>query len=128
MVTFRNYLKQEHLQNLTLMQLVPCAIWNYVRSLSIQLTLESWGIQNVKFKKYFFSLIYFAEKEDRDKSWTFMESFWFGLMALTSVGNGEKKPNSNIGKVAIGSNEIKLLLSKQITFTSFYFYFRFNCI
>jgi len=44
------------------------------------------------------SLIYFAEKEDRDKSWTFMESFWFGLMALTSVGNGEKKPNSNIGK------------------------------
>ena len=45
-----------------------------------------------------------------------MESFWFGLMALTSVGNGEKKPNSNIGKVAMGSNEIKLLLSKQITF------------
>ena len=81
-----------------------------------------------KFEKIFFSLIYFAEKEDRDKSWTFMESFWFGLMALTSVGNGEKKPNSNIGKVAIGSNEIKLLLSKQITFNSFYFYSHFNCI
>ena len=46
------------------------------------------------------SLIYFAEKEGgRDKSWTFMESFWFGLMALTSVGNGEKKPNTTIGKV-----------------------------
>ena len=46
------------------------------------------------------SLIYFAEKEGgRGKSWTFMESFWFGLMALTSVGNGEKKPNTAIGKV-----------------------------
>ena len=46
------------------------------------------------------SLIYFAEKEGgRGKSWTFMESFWFGLMALTSVGNGEKKPNTVIGKV-----------------------------
>ena len=46
------------------------------------------------------SLIYFAEKEGgRGQSWTFMESFWFGLMALTSVGNGEKKPNTVIGKV-----------------------------
>ena len=46
------------------------------------------------------SVIYFAEKEGgRGKSWTFMESFWFGLMALTSVGNGEKKPNTVIGKV-----------------------------
>ena len=47
-----------------------------------------------------FSLIYFAEKEGgRGRSWTFMESFWFGLMALTSVGNGNKKPNTSIGKV-----------------------------
>ena len=52
----------------------------------------------------FHSLIYFAEKEGgRGKSWTFMESFWFGLMALTSVGNGEKKPNTAIGKVTIPS-------------------------
>ena len=65
-------------------------------------------LRNTKQKSVFeniytsFSLIYFAEKEDREKSWTFMESFWFGLMALTSVGNGEKRPNSSIGKVAIG--------------------------
>jgi len=47
------------------------------------------------------SLIYFAEK-DGVKKWTFMESFWWGLMALTTVGNGEKSPSTWIGK-SIGS-------------------------
>jgi len=47
------------------------------------------------------SLIYFAEK-DGLKKWTFMESFWWGLMALTTVGNGEKAPSTLIGK-SIGS-------------------------
>jgi len=43
------------------------------------------------------SLIYFAEK-DGLKKWTFMESFWWGLMTLTTVGNGEKVPSSLVGK------------------------------
>jgi len=47
------------------------------------------------------SLIYFAEK-DGVKKWTFLESFWWGLMALTTVGNGEKSPSTLIGK-SIGS-------------------------
>ena len=35
---------------------------------------------------FLLSLIYFAEKEGgRDRSWTFLESFWFGLMALTRL-------------------------------------------
>ena len=46
-----------------------------------------------------FSLIYFAEK-DGLKKWTFTESFWWGLMALTTVGNGEKAPSTFIGKVS----------------------------
>jgi len=46
------------------------------------------------------SLIYFAEKEGgRERSWSFMESFWFGLMSLTSVGNGDKRPNTTIGRL-----------------------------
>ena len=58
-------------------------------------------------------MIYFAEKEGgRERSWTFMESFWFGLMALTSVGNGDKKPNTSIGKVAEKENKI-LRFKKQ---------------
>ena len=28
-----------------------------------------------------------------------MESFWWGLMALTTVGNGEKAPSTLVGKV-----------------------------
>merc|ERR1712098_1009275 len=44
---------------------------------------------------------YFAEK-DGIKKWTFMESFWWGLMALTTVGNGERSPSTYIGK-SIGS-------------------------
>ena len=47
-----------------------------------------------------YSLIYFAEK-DSLKKWTFLESFWWGLMALTTVGNGEKVPSSWIGKVRL---------------------------
>jgi hypothetical protein len=47
------------------------------------------------------SLIYFAEK-DGVKKWTFTESFWWGLMALTTVGNGERAPSTFIGK-SIGS-------------------------
>ena len=30
-----------------------------------------------------------------------MESFWWGLMALTTVGNGEKSPSTLAGKVGL---------------------------
>ena len=54
-----------------------------------------------KSDNYFFcSLIYFAEK-DGLKKWTFKESFWWGLMALTTVGNGEKAPSTLVGKVRL---------------------------
>jgi len=46
------------------------------------------------------SLVYFAEK-DGVKKWTFWESFWWGLMALTTVGNGDKIPTTQAGQ-AIG--------------------------
>merc|ERR1711892_1485987 len=45
--------------------------------------------------------MYFAEK-DGVKKWTFVESFWWGLMALTTVGNGEKAPTTYIGKMIGG--------------------------
>ena len=45
-------------------------------------------------------MIYFAEK-DGVKKWTFTESFWWGLMALTTVGNGERAPSTFIGKVRL---------------------------
>ena len=47
------------------------------------------------------SLIYFAER-DSETSWSFPESFWWGLMVLTTVGIGDKSPASMVGQVLGG--------------------------
>ena len=40
----------------------------------------------------FSSLVYFAEKGERDDdNWSFMDSFWWGLFTITTVGNGKRK-------------------------------------
>merc|ERR1712038_441707 len=49
----------------------------------------------------FSSLIYFAEKDAAHK-WTFMDSFWWGLMVLTTVGYGEKVPHTWAGQLIGG--------------------------
>ena len=46
----------------------------------------------------FASLIYFAERDSTSK-WSFLESFWWGLMVLTTVGIGDKSPHSATGQV-----------------------------
>ena len=45
-----------------------------------------------------FSLVYFAEK-DAVAKWSFMDSFWWGLMVLTTVGYGSTAPSTVAGKV-----------------------------
>ena len=43
-------------------------------------------------------MIYFAERDSQSR-WTFPESFWWGLMVLTTVGIGDKSPESWAGQV-----------------------------
>ena len=45
-----------------------------------------------------FSLIYFAEKESAAQ-WSFPDSFWWGLMVLTTVGYGARAPHTWAGQV-----------------------------
>jgi len=49
----------------------------------------------------FSSLIYFAEKESTNK-WSFLDSFWWGLMTLTTVGYGSKAPATPVGQLIGG--------------------------
>ena len=44
------------------------------------------------------SLIYFAEKGSQQQ-WSFYDSFWWGLMCITTVGSGELAPKTLVGKV-----------------------------
>ena len=52
-------------------------------------------------KSFFFSLVYFAEK-DAEEKWSFLDSFWWGLMVLTTVGYGATAPSTPVGKVTTG--------------------------
>lgn len=45
----------------------------------------------------FSSLVYFAEKDSYQK-WSFLDSFWWGLMVLTTVGYGANKPTTYVGQ------------------------------
>lgn len=49
----------------------------------------------------FSSLIYFAEK-DAVAKWSFMDSFWWGLMVLTTVGYGARAPHTWAGQIIGG--------------------------
>ena len=58
----------------------------------------------------FASLIYFAERDSTSK-WSFIESFWWGLMVLTTVGIGDKSPHSITGQVDSRIDKLLLELS-----------------
>ena len=50
----------------------------------------------------FSSLVYFAEKDNPLGSWSFLDSFWWGLMTLTTVGYGDLSPSTFPGKLIGG--------------------------
>ena len=71
--------------------------------------------------KFYFSLIYFAEK-DAVAKWSFMDSFWWGLMVLTTVGYGARAPHTFAGQVKFFFrnviNDINALLRLATEFNS----------
>ena len=81
----------------------------------------------------FSSLVYFAEKEGHDSSkgeinsWTFVESFWWGLMTITTVGY-DLSPQTFLGKLIGGfcalSGIFILTLPIPIVVNSFASYYK----
>ena len=55
----------------------------------------------------FSSLVYFAEKDNPSGPWSFLDSFWWGLMTLTTVGYGDLSPSTFPGKL-IGTPMVSL--------------------
>ena len=45
------------------------------------------------------SLVYFAEKGGV-RDWSFYQSFWWGLMCITTVGQGSNNPDTAVGRVS----------------------------
>ena len=81
----------------------------------------------------FSSLVYFAEKEGHDESsgkvntWTFVESFWWGLMTITTVGY-DLSPQTFLGKLIGGFTALSgifiLTLPIPIVVNSFASYYK----
>eukprot|EP00095_Tigriopus_kingsejongensis_P007020 maker-scaffold232_size243569-snap-gene-1.25 protein:Tk07020 transcript:maker-scaffold232_size243569-snap-gene-1.25-mRNA-1 annotation:"potassium voltage-gated channel protein shab-like isoform x5" len=75
----------------------------------------------------FSSLVYFAEKEAATNSWTFVESFWWGLMTITTVGY-DLNPKTFLGKLLGGfcalSGIFILTLPIPIVVNSFASYYK----
>ena len=75
----------------------------------------------------FSSLVYFAEKEASEDSWTFVESFWWGLMTITTVGY-DLNPRTFLGKLLGGfcalSGIFILTLPIPIVVNSFASYYK----
>lgn len=75
----------------------------------------------------FSSLVYFAEKEASEDSWTFVESFWWGLMTITTVGY-DLNPKTFLGKLLGGfcalSGIFILTLPIPIVVNSFASYYK----
>ena len=44
-------------------------------------------------------MVYFAEKDNPEGPWSFLDSFWWGLMTLTTVGYGDLSPHTFPGKL-----------------------------
>ena len=58
----------------------------------------------------FASLVYFAEKGGA-RDWSFYQSFWWGLMCITTVGQGSNNPDTAVGRV---SQVLRLPLSETL--------------
>ena len=48
----------------------------------------------------FAALVFYAEKdtENIEDAWTFIDSLWWGIMTLTTVGYDHKSPKTALGK------------------------------
>ena len=80
----------------------------------------------------FSSALYYAEKDYSDSFPSIPDAFWYSVVTMTTVGYGDKKPATALGKL-VGSlcaitGVLTLALPVPVIVSNFAFFYKRDCL